>query len=45
MCTLVSGEVELLHNDALDAGDLAEGWILACQAVPTSAQLRIRFPD
>lgn len=45
MCTLESGEVELLHNDALDAGELAEGWILACQAVPTSAQLRIRFPE
>jgi 3-ketosteroid 9alpha-monooxygenase subunit B len=45
MCTLESGDVELLHNDALDAGELAEGWILACQAVPTSAQLRIRFPE
>ncbi|MHA6194877.1 2Fe-2S iron-sulfur cluster-binding protein [Pseudomonas wadenswilerensis] len=45
MCTLESGEVELLINDALDAAELAEGWILACQAVPTSAQLRIRFPE
>lgn len=45
MCTLESGEVELLHNDALDAGELAEGWILACQAVPTSPVLRIRFPE
>ena len=45
MCTLESGEVELLVNDALDADELAEGWILACQAVPTSAQLRIRFPE
>lgn len=45
MCTLESGDVELLHNDALDAGELAEGWILACQAVPTSGQLRIRFPE
>lgn len=45
MCTLESGEVELLINDALDADELAEGWILACQAVPTSAQLRIRFPE
>ncbi|MGE8344770.1 2Fe-2S iron-sulfur cluster-binding protein [Pseudomonas helleri] len=45
MCTLESGDIELLHNDALDAGELAEGWILACQAVPTSAQLRIRFPE
>ena len=45
MCKLESGDVELLHNDALDAGDLAEGWILACQAVPTTAQLHIRFPE
>ncbi|MBA1204963.1 ferredoxin--NADP reductase [Pseudomonas capeferrum] len=45
MCTLVSGDVELLHNDALDADELAEGWILACQAVPTSSALRILFPD
>jgi 3-ketosteroid 9alpha-monooxygenase subunit B len=45
MCTLESGDIELLHNDALDADELAEGWILACQAVPTSAQLRIRFPE
>ncbi|GGU76027.1 putative oxidoreductase [Pseudomonas laurentiana] len=45
MCTLESGDVELLHNDALDDDELAEGWILACQAVPTSTQLRIRFPD
>lgn len=45
MCTLESGDVELLHNDALDVGELAEGWILACQAVPTSAHLRIRFPE
>lgn len=45
MCTLESGDVELLLNDALDADELAEGWILACQAVPTSAQLRIRFPE
>jgi 3-ketosteroid 9alpha-monooxygenase subunit B len=45
MCTLESGDIELLHNDALDSGELAEGWILACQAVPTSAHLRIRFPE
>ncbi|MDQ0127161.1 3-ketosteroid 9alpha-monooxygenase subunit B [Pseudomonas lini] len=45
MCTLDSGEIELLHNDALDSDELAEGWILACQAVPTSAHLRIRFPE
>lgn len=45
MCTLDSGDIELLHNDALDSDELAEGWILACQAVPTSTHLRIRFPE
>lgn len=44
MCTLEKGQVELLVNDALDASELDEGWILTCQAVPTSDQLHIRFP-
>ncbi|SDP23920.1 ferredoxin--NADP reductase [Pseudomonas jinjuensis] len=45
MCTLVSGDVELLANDALDAEELREGWTLACQAVATSAKVHLRFPD
>ncbi|TDF85948.1 ferredoxin--NADP reductase [Pseudomonas sp. H9] len=45
MCTLAEGSVELLINDALDAGELAEGWVLSCQAVPTSDALHIRFPE
>lgn len=44
MCTLENGQVELLINDALDPSELEEGWILTCQAVPTSDQLQIRFP-
>jgi len=45
MCTLVTGEVDLLANDALDQDELAEGWILACQAVATSDSVHVRFPD
>ncbi|KRW58444.1 ferredoxin--NADP reductase [Pseudomonas sp. TTU2014-080ASC] len=45
MCTLDKGSVDLLINDALDADELAEGWILCCQAVPTSDTLQIRFPE
>ncbi|BDX20170.1 putative oxidoreductase [Halopseudomonas aestusnigri] len=45
MCTLVSGEVDLLHNDALDEQELSEGWTLACQAVATSDKVHLRFPD
>lgn len=45
MCTLVSGDVDLLRNDALDAEELEEGWTLACQAVATSDRVHLRFPD
>jgi 3-ketosteroid 9alpha-monooxygenase subunit B len=45
MCTLAAGSVELLVNEALDKDELAEGWILSCQAVPTSDALHIRFPE
>lgn len=44
MCTLVSGDVDLLHNDALDQQELSEGWTLACQAVATSEKVHLRFP-
>lgn len=45
MCTVEQGEVELLRNEALDQQELNEGWTLACQAVATSAHVRVRFPD
>ena len=32
-CQLTSGEVEMAHNEVLEEGDLAEGYILACQAL------------
>lgn len=45
MCTLVSGDVDLLANEALDGDELAEGWTLACQAVATSDKVHLKFPD
>ena len=45
MCTLISGDVDLLVNDALDNDELAEGWTLACQAVATSGKVHLKFPD
>jgi len=44
-CQVVEGEVRLRHNEALDEKDLARGWTLACQAVPLSQRLHIRFPE
>lgn len=45
MCTLVAGKVTLLRNDVLDKNDLAQGWSLACQAVPEASHVKVRFPD
>ena len=45
MCQIVEGKVHLRVNDVLDKKDLAKGWILACQAVPTSAQVRVKFAE
>jgi ring-1,2-phenylacetyl-CoA epoxidase subunit PaaE len=40
---LVSGRVTLLNNFALDDAELAAGFVLACQAVPLSAQVVLDF--
>ena len=45
MCTLEAGEVSLRENNVLTASDLADGWILGCQALPKTAKLRVRWPD
>lgn len=45
MCKVEEGSVTLKLNAVLDDDDLADGWTLACQGVPASAALRIRFPD
>lgn len=45
MCTVESGTVEMLRNDALDQQELDEGWTLACQSLARSARLRVRFPE
>ena len=45
MCQVLAGGVHLRANEVLDKKDLAKGWTLACQAVPTSAEVRVRFAE
>ncbi len=45
MCTLEAGEVHLRDNQVLDKNDLAQGWILACQAIADTPSVKVRFPD
>jgi 3-ketosteroid 9alpha-monooxygenase subunit B len=42
-CQLTAGEVEMAHNEVLEEADLADGYILACQAVPLTAEVRITY--
>ncbi len=45
MCQVQDGSVHLRHNEVLDAKDLSRNWTLACQSVPTSEKLRVKFPE
>jgi 3-ketosteroid 9alpha-monooxygenase subunit B len=42
-CQLTGGEVEMAHNEVLEAADIADGYILACQAVPLTPEVSISY--
>jgi 3-ketosteroid 9alpha-monooxygenase subunit B len=42
-CQLVAGEVAMAHNEVLEAADLADGYVLACQAVPLTPEVRVAY--
>ncbi|MYR44950.1 ferredoxin--NADP reductase [Streptomyces sp. SID5910] len=42
-CRVVTGEVKMLRNDVLDDQDIAEGYVLACQAVPLTDRVGITY--
>ena len=42
-CRIVSGEVRLLHNEILEPEDFADGYTLACQALPVTDTVRITY--
>jgi 3-ketosteroid 9alpha-monooxygenase subunit B len=42
-CRLLEGEVELVHNEILEDEDFAEGYTLACQAIPRTATVRVTY--
>jgi 3-ketosteroid 9alpha-monooxygenase subunit B len=42
-CQLTAGEVEMAHNEVLEAGDVADGWVLACQSLPLTGSVSIVY--
>lgn len=42
-CRIVDGEVSMLRNQVLEEEDLAEGYILACQAVPRTDAVKVSY--
>ena len=42
-CQLVSGEVEMAHNEVLEESDLAEHFILACQSLALTPEVTISY--
>jgi ferredoxin len=45
IASLEAGEVTMKVNMALSAKQVARGWILTCQAIPTSPRCRVDYPD
>lgn len=45
MAKLVQGKVRMVANDCLTPDLLEEGWILTCQSVCVSRNVRVEYPD
>lgn len=45
MAKLVEGDVDMPTHEALTKRELAEGWVLACQARPKTASCTLEFED
>jgi 3-ketosteroid 9alpha-monooxygenase subunit B len=42
-CIISDGEVKMLRNEILDRADLDEGYVLACQSLPITETVKIRY--
>lgn len=43
MAQVVSGSARMLNNDALDDDEVADGWVLTCQSLPTSRSVHVVY--
>lgn len=43
MARITDGSARMNNNDALEDDEVAEGWVLTCQAMPTSRTVRVVY--
>jgi len=43
MARVVAGSARMLNNDALDDDEVADGWVLTCQSLPTSRSVHVIY--
>lgn len=43
MARVVTGSARMLNNDALDDDEVAEGWVLTCQSLPSSRSVHVVY--
>jgi hypothetical protein len=43
MAFLADGKAAMRANNVLDADEVEEGWVLTCQAVPTSREVVVDY--
>jgi hypothetical protein len=43
MARIVEGGARMLNNDALEDDEVADCWVLTCQALPTSRTVRVIY--
>lgn len=45
MCKVTQGEAQMITNHALEDYEVAQGMVLSCQALPTSAKITVEYQD
>lgn len=43
MAKIIEGSARMRINDALDEGEVEEGWVLTCQSLPTSRKVHVVY--
>lgn len=43
MARITEGGARMVNNDALEDDEVAEGYVLTCQALPTTATVRVTY--